>query len=388
MPEETEMDAMRQAFKNPSPAPIVTPVVEQQVETTTPIVEEEVKTEAAVAPIVQTEIKEEIPVTAPIIEIPSVATPEVKIKTFDEEFSEKFDGKYKSVDEIKAALNTPKEEFADENIKHWNDLVKKGVKLDREFFELQSLDVDNMDDPTEVLLETMKRKDETKGLSDRTLQLQLNKKYNLEEWIDKDDVDLTEDDLANREIMVRDAQNDKRWLKEFKKERTLVKPVDETVIAQQRDEAIARQQSFEKVVDEIAAKAKSLSTIIDIDGTKKETFEYKIPEADSKEFVGVMKLLTKDVGVLFNQFTEKDGQGNPQINHQKVLEMFYKNRNYEPAIRAAFKEGMAYGAKTEIKEIKNINFTQPDGRTADDSTPKTEKEAMQQEMKKRGVKVY
>lgn len=360
-----EMAAMRAAMNNP--APIVPPVE--------PIVP---PTEPIVPPIV--------PPVEPII-VPPVVPPveAVKPKTWDEEFSERFENKYKSVDELKSILNTPKEEL-DPEVKHWQELKKAGVKIDKEFFEIQNLkldgDAEGNIDPHYVLLEAMKRKKEWEGLPERTLKNQLNKKYNLNEWIEKDEADLTEDDIDNREIMKRDAQIDLGWLQNYKKERTFVKPVDENAVRLQAQEREDSFKQFESLVDtEVVGKILNLSTIIDAESGEK--FDYKISEADGKEFGNLMKGMAKGDKNLFDQFAYNDVNGVKQINHQKIFEMLIKNKNYEQAVKNAYNDGKAVGAKNQVKDLKNSGFPTNEGHIQTDE-PQTEAEARRHAYQKQG----
>lgn len=298
-----------------------------------------------------------------------------KQKSFEEYLEERTAGKFKNWEDVESIINTPKEEFASEDVKRWNELVKNGVTLDKEFFELQSLDLDQEEiNPEWLMLEAMKRKPETEGLSNRALYKLLNDKYNYDAWISKDDDELTDDDLVNREIMARDAYNDLEWLKNYKKERTFfVEPNTEKL----RADAEAQKQSlkqFEDYLDkEVFEKALGLTTEIEIDKDTKTTYEYKLSEAVRKETVNLMKLLPVDGNAMFNRYAEKDGNGNIQMNHRKVFEMLVKDRVFDEAIKNAYKDGVAYGAKNFVdKGLKNANFTPADNRQG---TPVAQTEA-------------
>ena len=298
-----------------------------------------------------------------------------KQKSFEEYLEERTAGKFKNWADVESIINTPKEEFASEDVKRWNELVKNGVTLDKEFFELQSLDLDQEEiNPEWLMLEAMKRKPETEGLSNRALYKLLNDKYNYDAWISKDDDELTDDDLVNREIMARDAYNDLEWLKNYKKERTFfVEPNTEKL----RADAEAQKQSlkqFEDYLDkEVFEKALGLTTEIEIDKDTKTTYEYKLSEAVRKETVNLMKLLPVDGNAMFNRYAEKDGNGNIQMNHRKVFEMLVKDRVFDEAIKNAYKDGVAYGAKNFVdKGLKNANFTPADNRQG---TPVAQTEA-------------
>ncbi len=301
------------------------------------------------------------------------------VKSFEDYLKEKTQGKFEKWEDVEQIINTPKEEFADDEVRHWNDLKKKGVKLDKEFFELQSLDLtggaDGIVDPEYVLLQAMKRKEATQGLSDKTLHVELNKKYNYDEWKGKEEADLTDIDLANREIMLRDAKNDLNYLENYKKERTFVNQPTAEQITQQREEAKRGLERFEQFLDkEVFEKITSLS--IPIDEATKESFDYKLSEADRKDAINMMKLMATSGDVLLDQFAYKDEKGAKQYHHNKIFEMITKAKTFNEAVKNAYNDGKAVGAKTFVKEeIKNVSFTPTDGKTAN-PVAQTEGEAL------------
>lgn len=382
----SELEAMQAAFVEQSK-----PVVEQPVK-------EEIKQEVVSEPIVETQAKVEVEKDSSSenkveAEPSEIQKEEVKVKSFEEQLAEKTGGKISKWEEVEKVLNAPKEEL-DEEVRHWNELKKKGIKLDKEFFELQSLNVGKLDDPRDVgdfddprdaLFEAMKRKPENKGLSKETLLLQISKKYNLEEWQDKEEVDLTPDDKANREIMMRDAQQDLEWLKKYKSDRIFVKSESEAEI-QKRSAALEEsQKNWENyVTEELFSKIKTIS--IPTDQEKKEVVDYKISEADRSDIANLMKSFTKDGNALFNRYKETDSQGNHSINHQKLFVDLLKAKVFDETVKHAYNDGKAVGEKKFIKEdLKNINF-KPDEGKVNAPIPKTEAEALRQAMEKNNIK--
>lgn len=363
-----------------------------------PVVTEPVKTEPTTTesiktdPVVTTEpVKTEPVVTEPVkVEAPKTET----VLSFDEQLekfiSENTGGKFKKFDEIKSVLDSPKDEFADENIKHWNELAKKGIKLDKDFFELQSLDLSGDEngnlDPEFVLLEAMKRKEETKSLSTRTLLNELNKKYDYSGWKDKDEADLTDSDLANREIMMRDAHKDLNYLIDYKKERTFVKELPAEVVQQQQAEEKQRLENFERFLDnEVYAKKTNLT--IQIDEATKESFDYKLSEADRKDAINKMKLMATDSNVLLNQFAYTDETGAKQYHHDQIFEMIVLPKIYKQLAINAYNDGKAEGAKSFVKdELKNTSFKAQDGQTGN-PVAATEQEALALALKASGQKI-
>lgn len=375
--------AMLASKETVSNEPVVTEPVKTEPTTTEPI-----KTD----PVVTTEpVKTEPVVTEPVkVEAPKTET----VLSFDEQLekfiSENTGGKFKKFDEIKSVLDSPKDEFADENIKHWNELAKKGIKLDKDFFELQSLDLSGDEngnlDPEFVLLEAMKRKEETKSLSTRTLLNELNKKYDYSGWKDKDEADLTDSDLANREIMMRDAHKDLNYLIDYKKERTFVKELPAEVVQQQQAEEKQRLENFERFLDnEVYAKKTNLT--IQIDEATKESFDYKLSEADRKDAINKMKLMATDSNVLLNQFAYTDETGAKQYHHDQIFEMIVLPKIYKQLAINAYNDGKAEGAKSFVKdELKNTSFKAQDGQTGN-PVAATEQEALALALKASGQKI-
>lgn len=320
----------------------------------------------------------------------------VPVKSFEEILAERSQGKFQKWEDLEQEINTPRDQFADDNIKHWNELAKKGIKLDKDFFELQSLNLEDDEmNPEDVILQAMRRKDEYSGLSEKTLKRDLDKKYNYSAWIDKFDnngllkegEELTDDDLANQEIMLRDSQRDLEWLKNYKKERTFIPEPDQAELQRQSDNQKQKLQNFEKFVDdELFAKITNLSTKVKIDDNTTESFEYKPSEADRKEQAALMKLLPLGTSILVNRFAEKQPDGSMKINDQRVYQMLLRDKTYDDAVSNAYKDGMAHGAKKFVKEeVKNVTFQAADHNSGNQA-PQTEEEALALAMKASGKK--
>jgi len=348
--QEEIQNGLRDAFKgsivdttgsNFIPKPEVTPEVKPEI---APEVTPEIKPDSSLTdntvvdkttPPVDTGAKEEV-------------KPNVVTKSFEEQFAEKTAGKFKSWEEVETVLNTPKEEFANEQVKHWNDLAKKGIALDREFFELQSKDFENMDNPLEIRMEAMKRNPEYQDLSQKTLELELNKKYNLSEWIEKDRADYTDEDIANREILDRDAIKDREWLVNFKNERSFGKEPDQNLINERAESDRVAQSNWENFVDGLSKEVSKLSTKID----DKDSVDFDVSDADRKYAADIMKTMTKDISVFWNQFTDKDGK----MDQKAVFEAILFLKNKDNIVKVSHQNALAKGKESEIKGMKNVSF--------------------------------
>ena len=327
-------------------------------------------TPEVVTPLVATPIVAEVVtplVVTPEVVAPEVVTPEViptetvvtpVTKTWEETLFEKSGGKFKSLEDIDLAL-TPKEVFANEKIKHLNELASKGIDVtSKEFLELQSLDVDKITKVEDVIYEKWKRGEEGKGLSESTIRYEINKKYNVDEWASKEDDEYTLDDKANMEKMARDGQLSKEWLSNYKNERVLEKAVDPKVSEALAEETKQFQNNWEKYVDsDLVNKVAKLSSPISYkDETGKvveSQFSFDVSEQDRAEAGNLMKRLTQDQNAFFNQF--RDDKGNQ--NHEALISMVVKARNYDKAVAMSYTAGAEQRAIAIEKASKNTNFT-------------------------------
>ncbi len=358
----------------------------------TPAIPEVVNTPAAEATStenVDSSLTTQIETTAPIVENP-IETPAPVVsepsKSFEEMLAERSGGKFKSWEEIESIANTPKDEFVNDKVKQINEWAKKGIDVtDREFLDLQTRDYSNMDIPEDILLEEMRLNPEYSGLSKKTLEHELDKKYNWNEWKEKEPEDLTDDDLANEEKMMRDAHQKRDWLEKYQQERLMQFQPNEEDDAKNDLQRQTVLQNFNSYVDtEIYPKVTKLSTIID-DKTG-ESFEYAISESDRKEYSGLMKDMAVDLSAMFDKFSYKDKNGVSQIDNQRIFQMFIKEKIHDDAVKNAYLQGKVEGAKNFVKDdLKNVNFT-ASSQPVVNNAPTTKEEAIGEAMRNKGVK--
>lgn len=341
-------------------APVVT-------EKTDPVVEQ--KTETPVVPVVekQPEIKE--PVVAPT-------------KTFEEMLAERTGGKFNKWEDIEKEL-TPKDPFANEKVKHLNELAAKGIDVtSKEFLELQSLDFESMEQSDEILIEKLKRSPEGKGLPENVLRHKINKKYNVKDWIDKDESEFTEEDIANREEMKRDAMLDKEWLINYKKERTLEKaedPIQKAAMAKQSEETLKAWEQFvdSNLVNKVSKVSIPISYKDETGKTVESSFDYEFSENDRLGNGSIMKQLPKDSGVFFGQFKGSNGE----INHEAFYSFMLKAHNFEKAVALAYAQGGENRAIAMEKSMKNTNF-KPAEEASESKVFASDEEALKDAMSK------
>jgi hypothetical protein len=278
-------------------------------------------------------------------------------KSFEENLKEKSGGKYSKWEDVESLLNS-KDPFANDNIKRLNELASKGIDVtSREFLELQSLDVDKIERSDDILFEKWKRSEDGEGLSEKTIRAEINKKYNVNEWIDKEDSELTEDDIANQEKMLRDAIKSKEWLKTYKEERVLEKQVDPKVQEAMAEEQRVNLANWEKYVEsDLLNKVTKYTTPILKDGKPVGEFNFEIPDQDKAEVGAIVKGLPKDTNVFFNQFFKRGEDGKVTRDDVALIDMMLKAKNYDKAVALAYSDGAAKEALRIEKESKNTNF--------------------------------
>lgn len=351
---------------------VETPAVETP-KVETPVVE----TPKVETPAVETPKVETPAVETPKVETPKVETPVVETKSFEEYLKEKTGGKFEKWEDVEKEL-TPKEVFVNEKIKHLNELAAKGIDVtSKEFLELQSLDVDALDRVDDILYEKWRRGEEGKGLSDATIRHEINKKYNVNEWIDKEDSELTADDLANQEKMKRDAFLGKDWLKNYKNERVLEKAIDPREAEAMAEASRTAQRNWENFVDsDLVNKITKLTTpVYGKDGkTIESEFSFDVSDADRKRYGEIMKQMPIDTNAFFGQFVREEN-GKKVRDDAAFLRMMLKADSYDKAVALAKQQGAAEEALRIEKEGKNTNF-KPSEDASGQRVFKTDQEAL------------
>jgi len=303
-------------------------------------------------------------VVEPVVAAVEPVTVTPVAKTFEEYLAERSGGKFSKWEDVEVEL-MPKQVFANEKIKHLNDLALKGADVtSREFLELQSLDFEKMDKVEDVLFEKWKRSDEGKGLSEKTIRYDIDKKYNVSEWANKDAADLTDDDIANKEKMLRDFNESKSWLTNYKNERILEKQVDPSV-AQALAEAQTQQlQNWDKFVDtDLVSKITKLSTPIsykdEADKVVESTIDFPISEKARQEVGEMMKQLPRNSNVFFDQFKKSDGSR----DHEAFALMMLKAKSFDEARALSYSAGAEQRALVIEKASKNTTFKPAESQT-------------------------
>lgn len=376
--EQANIDNINKAFGGNNDAPIV-----------------ETKIEPVVAPIVEAKAET---VAAPVVE----ETPEAKTAREESEreqqyiskfIEKKTEGKFKTFDDYEKEALKPKEvvkevvknDFADENIARWNEMAKNGVKITRELLDLETKDFDKMDD-LQIHIDKMKTLDEgNKKYPDNILVAKIKKQYDMAAWHDEDgkiipDNELPEDILVSKQMFALDAQTNRELLNKYKNERVVFQKPDPAILASMDAKKQVDQKNWEQFVEtEIVAKSdKVLAEVEDAETKQKHSFEFAFSEDVKKEAAEMMKKL-KFNGGYFDSYISKDAEGKQTVNDAKIYQDYVKARDFDKAMAASLKQGIALGKIEAEKRVKNTDFTPEE--TGATATKKEGLEAAVQGMK-------
>lgn len=319
---------------------IDTPVEETTV-TDTPVTETEVSTTETVAKTTTETVAEE------------AATAQ---KTLEELLAEKSEGKFKSYEDVERLL-TPEDQFANPYIKELNELAKKGVEFNSEFWDMQGKDYTSIKDPEDLLIEGMKNSGDYDGFDKEDLLLVIDDKYKRNDWAEEGEAP-TEVERLQSKLFLRDSEKVRKDLIAKQASLKLGSPTDPKVAEQkaaQAAQAEANVKAWEQQVNETVGKIEKLSFIID--EKNKQSFDYEASDSDRAETLSMMKELGSNPLALFDRFKNEDGS----YNTKAIAEMDLQNKNMDKIVKVIYENAMAKGAEKEVKDLKNINFDKNSG---------------------------
>ncbi len=278
-------------------------------------------------------------------------TGDEKPKPFEEELVTRFNGKYKTVAEIEAALNAPpkEQEFADETVRNLNEYVKNGGKIDADYLREITTDYNAINDGVELAMRHLAATDPSfKNADAEELEYEVRKRYDMNNWSEDGD-EVNDVRRVMEKKLQREAPEFRNALKEKQDKLQFIKPADPKIAEQAAEERKANLKEWvEKVVPNIVKEVSKLSTPL----SDKEAFDYTNDANDMNEVVQVMNSMGENAKVFWGQFFDKEGK----FDNKKVLTMMLRDRGYDKAVKLASAQGRAAGREEEIKNIKGINF--------------------------------
>jgi hypothetical protein len=275
-------------------------------------------------------------------------TKKVPQASFEEELVNRTDGKYTTIDEMLDAITqkdeTPAFEYGNELIAKMDELVKKGVNVDRQFILEQMVnysDIDHSDVSQAIELVKRKIRLEDPEITDREMKWELQDRYKL------DEDEYSEEDIERSKARLsRDARKAKKELIDYQKSNHLPNGVDPEVAKQQ-------QEAQQKRVNEINSALKST-----LNNYKQETinigdeaFEYKF-DAETKS------LIEKDVMNTDKRYSRYfDSKGNLDSKQLATDEAWANPATRSKMLNAFLKQATSTGSKEVVKDLKNSSLS-------------------------------
>lgn len=260
---------------------------------------------------------------------------EVKADVFP---SERFGNKYKSWEEIEAALNEPKVEFKDDFIKKVVDKYNQDGSLE-DFFNAYSTDWDKLDDK-----EVLRRQffEENSSLEDNKVIERLWKKELAKYEIDEDEYDQEEVETGLA-LLKRDASKVRDKFKE--KQQDYLQPSKK----ESEPDDTKRIEALQNFVDNdpiVKAVKESKLVTLDIDGDK-YNFELDNPEIIAQSLV--------NENLFYNQFLK---EGKPDTG--KWAEVMAYATNPQKFRKSLVDFGRSLERKSVEEELKNTKLPRQD----------------------------
>jgi len=267
---------------------------------------------------------------------------------FDEMLSEKTDGKFKTYDELTAALSeqstTEKNPFANEQMARLNEYVSKGGKME-DFFRTQTANYEDMD--TESLVKNYMRF-QNPDLDNEDIDLLYADTYKL----DEDEYTDREIKLSTIKLKQKSAEA-KRELMKFQKENAL--PEAAKKAAEEADTIEANKKEWAKNVN------KSLDTFKDVEfslNDKGDKYTFAVND-DTMKYVRDTTLNLPD---FWKRYVNEDGTENVSKLAREIAIL----DNVNSIVRNAYAQGKSGGKEDVIKDIKNPSYT-PESKTDTDA---------------------
>ena len=305
------------------------------------------------APVENTEVKEETPVAEEAKESAESsldnkedntsteeATEEVVSPDFDSLLSERFEGKFKSYEELKEALESkpePKEEkkYEDERLNTLLEFMNKGGQME-DFLSTQLTNYDEMSD-VDLIKAEMKALD--KDLTDEDISLLFSDRYKLdEEEFEEDQIKLSKLKLRRdaKEAKRKLVEEQKKYLVPEKKEEPKPEvPVEEKKVDQgalSQDELQKRNQEWINVVNEVTSKSDPINFTLNDNG---ESFSYTVTE----EAISKVKNDMTDLSKFWTRYINEDGTEDVE----RLKKDFLILNNYENILKAAYSQFRSEG---------------------------------------------
>ena len=274
-------------------------------------------------------------------------------KTIDEQLSEKTEGKYKNIDELIAAAEKEPEEKVElsERLQTLHDLEKSGANVDK-VLAFNQLGIDNLDpakfeEAKRLLKIEMKLDDDS--MSDRALEYELSKKFELDYKYAEEDEDkefpLNKDKVDNeRDSLIREARKAKTRLEETKEKYLLPDPS-----ANSQATAEATRKKLAEMKEEWEGKVNASLDGYDAISVKiEEGMDFRLP-LDADKLTNLKGVINDPVTQFLGMYT-KDGKTDINALQQDIAMI----QNRDLFLSKLWEQAEASGAEKLIRKTSKL----------------------------------
>jgi len=275
-------------------------------------------------------------------ELSKTKSPE-KQKTLNELLSEHTQGTFADIQALLAKANEPKEQFANDQIKHLNELAKNGTDildvLKYQSLGLDKLDPANIDEAKELIKQELRLS--KPGISEKELELEIKFSYPLElkkETYEDEDGEKKERVLNAEEVeltklkLTRNARVAKETLIKKEKELTLPKNFNKEANQKLKEQWDSRVNDFTKD-----------TTNVTFEINENDKFTYVIKNKD------VLNKTMKEADSFLSRYV-KNGQTDMKRYQQDMLAI----NEMDNIVKSAYEQGKSVGYESAVNNISNL----------------------------------
>jgi len=268
---------------------------------------------------------------------------DVSAPSLNEEIKSKTNGQFESLDAIIEAAKNIEPTFANDQIKHLNDLASKGVDVEQVLsfgrLKVGDLDPSNIEEAKKLVKLELKLNEP--DITDKELDYELKQLYTLTEELDEmDEVTNTEAIEHAKLRLQRNAKKAKQTLLTKQKELEIPSIGIAGQTAEQKELAEKQVKEWQTKVDSSLASFETL----EIPVGKDQSFKYKIA-GESKETI---KNTMTNPDKFLLRYVE-DGQANMEKFRRDMTII----ENFDTIAKALFSQGDSAGAERVLNSITN-----------------------------------
>jgi len=275
--------------------------------------------------------------------------PDKAVFDLDGEIKTKTNGQFESLEDLLKATNQSDVTFANDQIKHLNDLASKGVEIDRVLafnsLKIDKLDPSNLEDAKRLIKHEMKLGEP--DITEKEMNYELSQIYDLSEKLDEMDEVVNTEAIEHTKLKLqRQAKKAKETL--LTKQKELEIPASDLAVHTEEQKRLEEKQLKEWEV-KVEGSLKDYDSM-DISLGDDRKFKYSLKQESLKSLKDTM---LKPEGFLA-RYVE-----NGQANMEKFRKDMIVVDNFNNIVKALYSQGESAGAEKVINSITNPSTDTP-----------------------------